>query len=102
MADKKNPFQVNDTAREIIEESRKQGNGKQFILWMAALVVGGALGWMNNPSLNELFNFIATIHPHVPVHRRAHHCAGSHHHPVGIGRQKIRSVSSLIRWFIHY
>ena len=61
MADKKNPFQVNDTAREIIEESRKQGNGKQFILWMAALVIGGALGWMNNPSLNELFNFIATI-----------------------------------------
>ena len=61
MADKKNPSQVNDKAREIIEESRKQSNGKQFILWMAALVVGGALGWMNNPSLNELFNFIATI-----------------------------------------
>ena len=61
MADKKNPSQVNDTAREIIEESRKQSNGKQFILWMAALVIGGALGWMNNPSLNELFNFIATI-----------------------------------------
>ncbi len=61
MADKKTPSQVNDKAREIIEESRKQSNGKQFILWMAALVVGGALGWMNNPSLNELFNFIATI-----------------------------------------
>ena len=61
MADKKNPSQVNDKAREIIEESRKQSNGKQFILWMAALVIGGALGWMNNPSLNELFNFIATI-----------------------------------------
>ena len=61
MADKKTPSQVNDKAREIIEESRKQSNGKQFILWMAALVIGGALGWMNNPSLNELFNFIATI-----------------------------------------
>ena len=61
MVDKKNPSQVNDKAREIIEESRKQSNGKQFILWMAALVIGGALGWMNNPSLNELFNFIATI-----------------------------------------
>ena len=61
MADKKHPSQVNDKAREIIEESRKQSHGKQFILWMAALVIGGALGWMNNPSLNELFNFIATI-----------------------------------------
>ena len=52
---------VDAQAKEIIEESRKQGNGKQFALWMAALVIGGALGWMNNPSLNELFNFVATI-----------------------------------------
>ena len=49
MADKKNPSQVNDKAREIIEESRKQSNGKQFILWMAALVVGGALSNAPNP-----------------------------------------------------
>ena len=62
MPDKKKTSQVNDQAREIIEESRKQNNGRQFILWIAALIIGGALGWMNNPSLNELFNFIATIY----------------------------------------
>ncbi|HBX75915.1 MAG TPA: dicarboxylate/amino acid:cation symporter, partial [Acidaminococcaceae bacterium] len=61
MTNKEKSAQVDAKAKEIIEESRKQSNGKQFILWMAALVIGGALGWMNNPSLNELFNFIATI-----------------------------------------
>ena len=61
MSNNKKPTQVDAQAKEIIEESRKQGNGKQFALWMAALVIGGALGWMNNPSLNELFNFVATI-----------------------------------------
>ena len=61
MSNKTKPSQLDAKAKEIIEESRKQNNGKQFILWIAALIIGGALGWMNNPTLNELFNFIATI-----------------------------------------
>lgn len=31
-----------------------------MILWIAALVLGGALGLVSNEKLNELFNFIAT------------------------------------------
>ena len=41
MSNNKKPTQVDAQAKEIIEESRKQGNGKQFALWMAALVIGG-------------------------------------------------------------
>ena len=58
MADKKNPFQVNDTAREIIEESRKQGNGKQFILWMAALVVSERLGHESVKTTLEIYSHL--------------------------------------------
>lgn len=38
-----------------------KGNGGQIVLWMAALVIGAILGWMNNPVLNDLFNFVATV-----------------------------------------
>ena len=49
-------------AHDIIEQSRKTGgNGKQFALWMGALVIGAVLGWINLPALNALFNFIATV-----------------------------------------
>ena len=49
-------------AHDIIEQSRKNGgNGKQFALWMGALVIGAVLGWINLPALNALFNFIATV-----------------------------------------
>ena len=61
MANEKKPSRIDEQAKEIIEESKKQSNARQFILWMAALIVGGLLGWMNNPSLNELFNFVATV-----------------------------------------
>ena len=61
MANEKKPSRIDEQAKEIIEESKKQSNARQFILWMVALIVGGLLGWMNNPSLNELFNFVATV-----------------------------------------
>ncbi len=61
MANEKKPSRIDEQAKEIIEESKKQSNARQFMLWMAALIVGGLLGWMNNPSLNELFNFVATV-----------------------------------------
>ncbi|MBM6824114.1 dicarboxylate/amino acid:cation symporter [Veillonella magna] len=53
--------QVNRKAKEALDSSRGQGKLKQLLLWIAALIIGGILGWMNNPGLNELFNFVASV-----------------------------------------
>ena len=37
-------------------------NGKQMIIWLAALILGGALGMLNNNAVNEFFNFIASAY----------------------------------------
>ena len=37
-------------------------NGKQFAIWMGALILGGVLGALNIASLDEFFNFIAAIY----------------------------------------
>lgn len=52
---------VDRKAKEAIRNSRGQGKAKQFILWVAALIIGGILGWLNIPALNDLFNFIAVV-----------------------------------------
>ena len=36
-------------------------NGKQFAIWMAALVIGGVLGSLGITGLNNFFNFIAAV-----------------------------------------
>ena len=52
---------VGETARAVLEANRPQGQGKQLMLWIAALVIGGVLGCMGVPQLNELFSFIAAV-----------------------------------------
>ena len=37
-------------------------NGKQFIIWMSALVLGGVLGTLGLAWLNNFFDFIATVY----------------------------------------
>ncbi|MBO5923208.1 MAG: dicarboxylate/amino acid:cation symporter [Lentisphaeria bacterium] len=37
-------------------------NGKQMFIWLAALVLGGALGMLGNAFINEFFNFIASVY----------------------------------------
>ena len=37
-------------------------NGKQFAIWMCALVLGGVLGALRVEWLNEFFNFVAAIY----------------------------------------
>ena len=63
MADLENKesTQVKETAAEAIRNSRGQGKLRQFVLWMAALVIGAVLGWLHIPALNELFDFIAAV-----------------------------------------
>ena len=37
-------------------------NTKQFLIWMAALVMGGVLGTLGCNWLNDFFNFIASVY----------------------------------------
>ncbi|MBP5200498.1 MAG: dicarboxylate/amino acid:cation symporter [Schwartzia sp.] len=52
---------VDETARAVLLANRPKGQGKQLMLWIAALVIGGVLGCMGVPQLNELFSFIASV-----------------------------------------
>ncbi len=46
-----------------MEKNVKNGfNGKQFAIWLAALVIGGFLGTLGLEKLNEFFNFIAAVY----------------------------------------
>lgn len=54
-----NNSEVQQKAQEAMQS--KAGNLKQMLLWFGALIVGGILGWMNVPVLNDLFNFVATV-----------------------------------------
>ena len=58
----RNPQQdVRQQAQDVIRQSRNQHKGRQFVLWIAALIIGGVLGWLGIPALNSLFDFIATV-----------------------------------------
>ena len=48
-------------AQSIIQASRKQGNAKNFLLWLGALILGAILGWAGPAPLISLFDFIATV-----------------------------------------
>lgn len=52
--------EVQAAAQKALEANKKNKQGRQFVLWMLALVVGAALGWLGIKPLNELFTFIAT------------------------------------------
>ena len=52
---------VKNLAQSVLKEHQTKKQGRQFILWILALVVGAALGWLGIKPLNELFNFIATV-----------------------------------------
>lgn len=53
--------EVQAAAQKALEANKKNKQGRQFVLWMLALVVGAALGWLEIKPLNELFTFIATV-----------------------------------------
>lgn len=52
---------VNATAKNVMKENNPLAQGRQLILWIAALIIGAILGWLHIPALNQLFNFIATV-----------------------------------------
>ena len=52
---------VNATAQEVLRQNNPLRQGRQFVLWIVALVLGGILGLRNIPTLNALFIFIASV-----------------------------------------
>lgn len=52
---------VQNEAEAAIRLSKGENNKKRFVLWTAALVLGAFLGALGNASMNELFDFIATV-----------------------------------------
>ena len=48
-------------AQSIIQASRQQGNAKNFLLWLGALILGAILGWAGPAPLISFFDFIATV-----------------------------------------
>ena len=52
---------LNQQAQNIIQASRKQGNGKNFLLWLGALIIGAILGWVGPAPLTSFFDFVATV-----------------------------------------
>lgn len=61
MSDNKKQTNVRETAQAAMRENKPKNQGKQFLLWFGALILGGILGWMGIHWLNELFNFVATV-----------------------------------------
>ena len=53
--------EVENLAQQVLKENKTKKQGRQFVLWILALVIGAALGWLGIKPLNELFNFIATV-----------------------------------------
>lgn len=61
MAENKKQTSVKETAQNAMRENKPKAQGRQFVLWFGALILGGILGWMGIHWLNELFNFVATV-----------------------------------------
>ena len=61
MADNHKQTNVKETAQEAMRANKPKNQGKQFVLWFGALILGAILGWMGIHWLNELFNFVATV-----------------------------------------
>lgn len=53
--------EVQAAAKKAMDANKKKKQGRQFILWILALIVGAALGWLGIKPLNDLFTFIATV-----------------------------------------
>lgn len=79
---------VQDIADKVLKANKTQRQGRQFMLWILALVVGAALGWLGIKPLNELFTFIATVFTRLfQFYRRTDDCTGSDYYTCCIGRQ---------------
>lgn len=61
MTDNKKQVDVQETVQNAMRQNKPKAQGRQFLLWFGALILGGILGWLGIQPLNDFFNFIATI-----------------------------------------
>ncbi len=61
MSENKKQVDVQKTAEDALRSNKPKAQGRQFLLWFGALILGGILGWLGIQPLNDLFNFIATV-----------------------------------------
>ena len=52
---------VRETANDVIASNPNGDTKKMFVLWTGALIAGAILGSLGSGTLNELFDFIATV-----------------------------------------
>ena len=52
---------IEQTSQDALRKHDRKKQLRQFLLWFGALVIGSILGWLGIPSLNDLFNFVATV-----------------------------------------
>ncbi len=51
-----------ETSRSLDQAAKNNKSGvRRIILWFLAMLVGGILGYLQIPQINDLFNFIATV-----------------------------------------
>lgn len=53
--------ELKEKAKQAINDNKKNNQGKQFAIWILALVVGTVLGCLGIGKLNIIFNFIASV-----------------------------------------
>lgn len=56
----KNTVEMNAQAAEIMRKNAGQSN-HQLLIWLGALFIGGCLGWMDLPAIDQTFDFIAEV-----------------------------------------
>lgn len=53
MSDNNKQTNVQETAQNALRKNRPQAQGRQFLLWFGALILGGILGWLGIQPLND-------------------------------------------------
>ena len=56
-----NNERVETVTRNSLSSAARQGGGRRVVAWFAAMAIGGALGSLQAPLINDLLTFIATV-----------------------------------------
>ena len=81
MAENKKQNSVKETAQNAMRENKPKAQGRQFVLWFGALILGGILGWMGIHWLKRTFQFCGnSIYSFIPSHRNSYYSISCYHY----------------------